>query len=44
MARPLRVQYDGALYHVMDRGNRRARVFGTADGSFGVSVEVHGPD
>ncbi|OGV62967.1 MAG: hypothetical protein A3K19_18260 [Lentisphaerae bacterium RIFOXYB12_FULL_65_16] len=27
MARPLRVEYAGALYHVMNRGNRRARVF-----------------
>ena len=27
MARPLRVEYGGALYHVMNRGNRRERVF-----------------
>jgi REP element-mobilizing transposase RayT len=27
MARPLRIQYAGALYHVMNRGNRRERVF-----------------
>ena len=27
MARPLRVEYAGALYHVMNRGNRRERVF-----------------
>ena len=30
MARPLRVEYAGALYHVMNRGNRRERVFRTA--------------
>ncbi len=29
MARPLRVEYPGALYHVMNRGNRRERVFRT---------------
>ncbi len=23
MARPLRIQYSGAYYHVMNRGNRR---------------------
>lgn len=27
MARPLRIEYPGALYHVMNRGNRRERVF-----------------
>ena len=27
MARALRVEYPGALYHVMNRGNRRERVF-----------------
>ncbi len=27
MARPLRVEYAGALYHVMNRGNRRETVF-----------------
>ena len=27
MARPLRVEYPGALYHVMNRGNQRATVF-----------------
>ena len=26
MARPLRVEYPGALYHVMDRGNQRLDV------------------
>ena len=29
MARPLRVEYAGALYHVMNRGNRRETVFRT---------------
>lgn len=27
MARKLRVQYPGAIYHVMSRGNRRGRIF-----------------
>lgn len=27
MARPLRIEYAGACYHVMNRGNRRTRVF-----------------
>jgi hypothetical protein len=27
MARPLRVEYPGAIYHVMSRGNGRQRVF-----------------
>jgi len=27
MARPLRIEYPGACYHVMNRGNQRARVF-----------------
>ena len=27
MARPLRIEYEGALYHVTGRGNRRERVF-----------------
>ena len=27
MARPLRVEYPGACYHVVNRGNRRAQVF-----------------
>ena len=27
MARKLRVQYPGAVYHVMSRGNRRERMF-----------------
>jgi len=29
MARPLRVEYPGAYYHVMNRGNRRQTVFGS---------------
>jgi len=28
MARPLRIQYEGAIYHVMSRGNRRERIYG----------------
>jgi hypothetical protein len=32
MSRPLRVEYSGAIYHVMCRGNRRERIFrGQAD-------------
>jgi hypothetical protein len=27
MARPLRIEYDGALYHVTSRGNERKRIF-----------------
>lgn len=27
MARPLRIEYDGALYHVTSRGNERKQIF-----------------
>ncbi len=27
MARPLRIEYDGAIYHVTARGNERGRIF-----------------
>ncbi|MEW6002427.1 MAG: addiction module toxin RelE, partial [Nitrospirota bacterium] len=27
MARPLRIEYDGALYHVTSRGNARKPIF-----------------
>jgi hypothetical protein len=27
MARPLRIEYEGALYHLTGRGNRREAVF-----------------
>lgn len=27
MARPLRIEYEGAFYHVMARGNARADIF-----------------
>ncbi len=27
MARPLRVEYEGAIYHVMSRGNARQAIF-----------------
>ena len=30
MARPLRIEYPGACYHVMNRGNQRSRVFHSA--------------
>ena len=29
MARPLRIQYPGAVYHVMSRGHERSRIFGS---------------
>jgi hypothetical protein len=29
MARPLRIQYEGALYHVTSRGNAGAEIFQT---------------
>src|SRR5437773_2401153 len=31
MARKLRVEYEGAIYHVMNRGDRREAVFRDAD-------------
>ncbi len=27
MARPLRIEYEGALYHLIGRGNRRQAIF-----------------
>ncbi len=27
MARPARIEYEGAFYHVMNRGNRREDIF-----------------
>ncbi len=33
MARPLRLEYPGAFYDVMNRGNRRQTVFETGAGS-----------
>jgi putative transposase len=27
MARPARIEYEGAFYHVMNRGNRRENIF-----------------
>ena len=27
MARPLRIEFEGALYHITARGNRRERIF-----------------
>ncbi|MGH8092763.1 MAG: transposase [Chthoniobacterales bacterium] len=27
MARPLRIEYEGALYHVLNRGDRREAIF-----------------
>jgi hypothetical protein len=31
MARPLRIEYAGALYHVTARGNARANIYGNDD-------------
>ena len=31
MARKLRLQYPGAIYHVMNRGNRREAIFADDD-------------
>ncbi len=31
MARPLRIQYPGAIYHVTGRGNERKEIFRGAD-------------
>ncbi|MBL9159531.1 MAG: hypothetical protein JNJ70_18750 [Verrucomicrobiales bacterium] len=32
MPRQVRIEYEGALYHVMARGNRRNRIFASPDG------------
>jgi putative transposase len=29
MARPLRIEYPGALYHIASRGNVRNRIYGS---------------
>jgi len=29
MARPVRIEYEGAFYHVTTRGNERGRIFFT---------------
>ena len=31
MARPLRIEYEGALYHLTGRGNERQRIFSGED-------------
>jgi REP element-mobilizing transposase RayT len=45
MARPLRIQYPGAYYHVMNRGNSRQEIFlsGLAESGdiFGVRIIAH---
>ena len=33
MARPLRIEYAGALYHVTARGNARANIYANDDDS-----------
>ena len=37
MARPLRLEYDGAFYHVTSRGNERGKIFFT-EGDYGKSL------
>ncbi len=34
MARPIRIQYPGALYHVMARGNRGQEIFRDDSGHY----------
>ena len=43
MARPLRVDFDGALYHVTLRGNARKNIF-EEDGDRKASMEILGKD
>ena len=31
MSRPLRIEFDGAYYHVLSRGNNRCSIFNTED-------------
>ena len=31
MPRPLRIEYPGAIYHVMNRGDRRGKIFKNDD-------------
>jgi hypothetical protein len=40
MARPLRIEYAGAHYHVMNRGNGRQVVFTEARGSSGDTILI----
>ncbi len=42
MARPLRIEYDGALYHVTSRGNEQKPIFKDAtDRNLFLSTLVH---
>ena len=43
MARPLRVEFDGALYHVTSRGNARRDIF-DEDGDRKAFLEILGKD
>ena len=43
MARPLRVEFDGALYHVTSRGNAREDIF-DEDGDRKAFLEILGED
>ncbi len=43
MARPLRIEYDGALYHVTSRGNERKAIFkDNSDRTSFLSILSHG--
>ena len=39
MARPVRIEYEGACYHVMNRGSRGHEVYGARD-DYGLFVET----
>ena len=39
MSRPLRIEYEGAWYHVMNRGRRREQVF-TEDEDYLLFMEM----
>jgi hypothetical protein len=42
MARPLRIEYPGAIYHVLSRGDRREAIF-RAEADRKLSLEIR-PD
>jgi len=39
MARQLRVDFEGAVYHITSRGNQRGKIF-TADWRIGVKLRI----
>jgi hypothetical protein len=44
MARKLRVEYPGAIYHVMNRGDRREAIFKDDDDQNGSPISVSGQE